>query len=270
SAIRTLSSARCPTPRLDAEVLLAHVLQTNRAWLHAHRNDPLAPDAARAYSRLIQRRARHEPVAYITGEREFFGLSFEVTPAALIPRPETELLVELALERLPPGAVAVDVGTGSGCIAVSLAVHAPAARLIATDISAAALALARQNARRHGVARRITFVQTNLLAGVILPADVIVSNPPYISAADMQTLPPGVKQYEPSLALHGGDTGLRLIKELLRRALPALKTGGWLLVEIGAAQRQPALALAKALCPQAEFWVKKDLAGRDRVLLGRV
>jgi release factor glutamine methyltransferase len=211
---------------------------------------------------------RQEPVAYITGEREFFGLPFYVTPQVLIPRPETELLVELALELIKPESLVVDLGAGSGCLAVSLAVHAPTVRVIATDISAGALAVARQNILRHAVAERITLVQADLLVGIKGPVDLLVSNPPYISEEEMHTLSAGVRNFEPPLALTDQSTGLRVIERILKSASTRIKSGGVLLIEFGAFQGQQALTLARAYSSQADFQIKKDLAGRDRVLVG--
>lgn len=266
AAIAQLSRAGSYSPRLDAEVLLGYLLGQERAWLYAHPETILPPEIIDRYRQLLQRRADHEPVAYLTGEREFFGLSFAVAPPVLIPRPETELLVELALSRISGPARVWDIGAGSGCIAVAVAVHAPQARLIAADISAPALALARQNARRHNVANRVALVQADLLAGLIGPVDLIISNPPYIPLADMATLAPTVKNYEPALALTDQSTGLTIIKRLLAQAAPRLKPGGAMLIEIGAEQGNVALALAHRYFPHSRFEIKPDLAGKDRVL----
>lgn len=270
AAIEQLSQAGSDSPRLDAEVLLGHLLGQERAWLYAHPETPLSPETTARYRHLLHRRANHEPVAYLTGEREFFGLTFAVAPPVLIPRPETELLVELALSRLTGPARVWDIGAGSGCIAVAVAVHAPQARLIAADISAPALALARQNARRHGVANRLALVQANLLAGLSGPVDLIISNPPYIALAEMDSLAPTVKHYEPALALTDGATGLTLIERLLAQAATRLSPGGAILIEIGAGQGNAALLLARRYFPHGYFEIKPDLAGKDRVLLGNL
>ncbi|RMF79304.1 MAG: peptide chain release factor N(5)-glutamine methyltransferase [Nitrospirae bacterium] len=267
-AIRTLAHAGVETPRLDAEVLLAHTLRRDRAWLFAHRDAPLSPADAGAFRQLVSRRARREPVAYLTGEREFFGLPFHVTPDVLIPRPETEGLVERALAEARGACRLLDVGTGSGCIAVAVAVHAPAARLIAADIAAPALAVARRNIRRHGVEGRVQLVQADLLTGIAGPVDILLANPPYIARADAPALPPELA-YEPPHALFGGEDGLQAIEAILRRAPAVIRRGGLLLLEIGAGQREAVLALGRRFAPGVSFTVEADLSGRDRVLVGR-
>ncbi len=268
-AIETLSAAGIDSARLDAEVLLAHVLHTDRSWLFAHPDHILPPKKTTQFEQLIARRAQFEPVAYLTGEREFFGLPFFVSPAVLIPRPETELLVETALARLPKTAARVlDVGTGSGCIAVTLAVQRPAWRVIATDISAAALAVARKNIRRHGVSARVLPVQADLLAPFCGTVDAIVSNPPYVNPRQKPKLSPGVRDFEPHSALFSPDAGLAHVRRLVSVAGRLLSAGGLLLVEIGAEQGEPALASARALSPHATFAIARDLAGRARLLVG--
>lgn len=268
--IETLSRARIERPRLDAEVLLAHVLQADRSRLYAYPEQPLSAAELARFQDLLNRRTRHEPVAYLTGEREFYGLPFWVTPQVLIPRPETELLVELALETIRPGHRVLDIGTGSGCIAVSVAVHAPQTTLIATDISAGALAIARRNAHRHNVDRQITFVQANLASGINAPIDLLISNPPYISAPEMETLAPNVKDFEPAPALTDGTSaGLSLVEKILAYAATHIVSGGSLLVEIGASQGKQVISLAQRAAPSAKFEIKHDLAGRDRILRGR-
>ena len=269
-AIGQLQAAGCDTPRLDAEVILAFVLERDRSWLYAH-NDEVVPEwLAKQYEGLIQRRMRREPVAYIIGQREFFGLSFAVTPAVLIPRPETELLVERALQLAPKtNGLIVDIGTGSGCIAIALARHLPQVQIMATDISAAALMVARRNARRHGVVDRVMFAQCHLLAALAGPVDLLVVNPPYIAVAELARLAPEVAYYEPRLALTDADTGLSLIEQLLKEAPKIIKPAGWLLLEFGADQGDQVLDMARLHSPQAEFEVVQDLAGRDRLLLGQ-
>jgi len=268
-AISTLSAAGIDTPRLDAEVLLAHLLRQNRAWLAAHSDFSLASETAARYQRFIQRRARHEPAAYITGQREFYGLAFYVSPQTLIPRPETELLVEEALRLTQPAWRILDVGTGSGCIAITLALRAPQTTVFAGDISAGALAVARQNALQHKAAQRVKLFQADLLTGLKGPFNLIVSNPPYISMAEWATLAPGVKDYEPELALNDGASGLKIIEKILQDAPANLASRGALLIEIGAGQGPAALKLAQKYCPQLHFEIKQDLAHRDRLLIGR-
>jgi release factor glutamine methyltransferase len=271
-ASQALAAASCDTPRLDAEVLLAHLLGQNRAWLHAHPEHALTPTQLGAYQSLVSRRARREPVAYLTGHKEFFGLDFFVTSDVLVPRPETERLVELALQWLAsfslPGIVA-DVGTGSGAIAVTLAARVPQTRVVATDTSPAALALARRNAARHGVANRLFCVQAHLLAPLAGPLDLIVANPPYLSSSELAAAPPEVAGFEPRLALDGGPDGLSVIRELLVMALDHLRSDGALLVEIGAGQGAQVLALARHHFPEATIEIARDYAGHDRMLVVR-
>ncbi len=234
---------------LDAEVLARHVLGWDRAALVARWRDPAPPDFQERLLPLIARRLNREPVAYITGQREFWGLDFAVTPDVLIPRPETELVVEQALhyagDHGTPETV-VDVGTGSGAIAVSLATEWPTARVTATDLSAAALAVAARNARRHGVEARLRFVQADLLDHRVPLADLIVSNPPYVRDVDRQALQPEVGKHEPALALFGGPgDGLALVRRLLDTAPAYLSPGGALIMEFGDGQEAGVLAAAQ-------------------------
>lgn len=254
-------------PQVEAELLLVHVLAQPRAYLWAHPEAILTPQQAADYAAWVQRRAAGEPLPYITGQIEFFELMFTVTPDVLIPRPETETLVEAALDwvKAHPDAVAVDVGTGSGCIAVALAVHAPSLRLYATDISPAALQVARANAERHNAAERITFIEGDLLAPLPEPVGLIVSNPPYIAENEWDALPLSVLQ-EPRLALLSGADGLDAIRRLLAQAQTRLRPGGLTLVEIGERQGKAAQALAQAAFPNAAVAILPDLAGKDRVL----
>ena len=224
---------------LDAEVLARHVLSCDRATLLTRARDPLPSAFDRLFDALVQRRAAREPVAYIIGQREFWGLDFDVTPAVLIPRPETELIVEEAIAAMPArdavGRV-IDVGTGSGCLAVALAVEFPSATVIATESSPAALEIAHRNCERHNVASRVTLIETDLLEGVSALADLIVSNPPYVPDADAPSLPPDVSRFEPQSALFGGDDGLAIIRRLLLTAAADLATGGRLIIEFGLGQ----------------------------------
>lgn len=272
-------AATSSTPRLDAELLLAHVLAWPRARLLAeyrHR-----PDAAQvsAFEQLIARRRAGEPVAYLVGHKEFYGLELTVTPATLIPRPETELLVELALaeaqrisaQRPAHCTVAdtltiADIGTGSGAIAIALATHLPAALIYAVDLSPAALAVAAENVARYGLIARVHLLQGDLLSPLPTPVDMIVSNPPYTILADVE---PHVRAYEPHLALDGGPHGLAVYQRLLAAAPAALRSGGTILLEIGAWQGTSVVALARAAFPGAEVSLHRDLAGHDRVVLVR-
>jgi release factor glutamine methyltransferase len=258
--------------RLEAELLLMHALKIDRVHLYQRLTEPLTARAEAAYRRLLARRAGHEPVPYITGHKEFFGLQFSVARAALIPRPETETLVEIALafarERYGGRRITIaDIGTGSGIIAVALAVQLPRARIIATDVSPRALALARRNAERHGVAGRIEFARGDLLAPVSRRVEVIAANLPYLSSSEWEDeVPPEVRGWEPRHALDGGAQGLRLVRRLLRQAPARLKRGGALFEEIGWHQGPAVRALAEAAFPRARVEIRPDLAGRDRVL----
>ena len=254
-------------PQVEAEVLLSHLLDQPRTYLWAHPEAELTPQQATDYAVWVRRRAAGEPLPYITGQIEFFGLTFAVTPDVLIPRPETETVVETALDWLNahPVATAVDVGTGSGCIAVALAAHAPSLRLYAMDVSPAALQVARANAERHNVEERITFLEGDLLEPLAEPADLILSNPPYVANDDWDALPLSVQQ-EPRMALLSGVDGLDAIRRLLQQACTRLAPGGLMLVEIGERQGEAAQALAQAAFPKADVAILPDLTGKDRVL----
>jgi release factor glutamine methyltransferase len=227
------------SPRLDAEILLAEALACQRIQLYTAFEE--VPDDAKraAFRELVRRRAEGEPVAYLVGRKEFYSLPFKVGPGVLIPRPETELIVVTVLDSArqrtggePP--VIADVGTGSGILAVTLARHLPAARVVATDLSGTALAIARENAVRHGVAARIEFVECDLLAGVAdAPVfDFIVSNPPYVASAEYAELPRDVKDHEPREALLAGPLGTEVIARLVPQAAARLRQGGSLLIEV--------------------------------------
>ncbi|NPA06501.1 MAG: peptide chain release factor N(5)-glutamine methyltransferase [Chloroflexi bacterium] len=271
---RTLAEARrglvqaaarsSDTPRLDADTLLAHWLGRPRAWVLAH---PEAPFPRALVARWRAARARlllGEPLPYVLGEWPCYDRTFSVTPAVLIPRPETETLIEHALAwlRQRPHARVVDVGTGSGCIAIILAAQAPHTRVIGTDRSRAALAVAQANAQRHHVA--VTWVQTDLLAGLGGMWDLIVANLPYIPTAELTRYRVG--QHEPVLALDGGVDGLMPLRRLLHQARTRLARGGLLLAEIGAEQAQQAQAVARTYFPHARITLHPDLAGQPRVL----
>ena len=267
-ARHAFARARIPADEaaIDAEVLARHVLGWDRAALIVRGREPAPAGFDDAFDTLTRRRVQREPVAMIVGHREFWGLEFEVTRDVLVPRPDTEFVVEAAIELAATRNVRiVDVGTGSGCIAVSLAVALPAATIVAADISPAALAVARRNAGRHGVGDRMTFLQSDLLEGVPGTADLIVSNPPYIASADALTLPPEVVQYEPHLALFGGADGLEAIRRLFGAAADHLAPGGHLVIEFGYAQESDVTALATA-----KGWhvveVRRDLAQIPRVI----
>jgi release factor glutamine methyltransferase len=254
---------------LDADVLARHVLGWDRARLIASAREPAPVGFIDAYERAVRRRVRREPVAQITGVREFWGLDFEVTRDVLTPRPETELLVEEALAAFPDrprGIAIVDVGTGSGCLAVALAKEFPTAEMIATDISEAALAVAQRNARRHDVNNRIAFVHSDLLPSM-QPVDLIVSNPPYIPRKDAASLPPEVRNFEPDVALFAGEDGLEFYRRLFEEAaVNSLRPDGRLIVELGYDQRDRAAALA-ARHRWRVLKTRYDLQGIPRVLV---
>ncbi len=250
--------------RLEAEVLLRHVLGIDRAAFLMRRDDPLVGDAAERFAVLLERRLKREPLAYITGQREFYGLAMLVDRRVLIPRPETEGLVERTIALAHGAALIVDVGTGSGCIAIALAVHLPQARVIATDAAADALACARENAARHGVAERITLLHGDLLQPLQEQVDIIVSNPPYIPSQEIGDLAPEIAQYEPCAALDGGPDGLDVLRRLLAQTAGRLRPGGYVLLEIGAGQGNDVARIARTALPGATIAVENDLAGLER------
>lgn len=257
------------TPRLDAELLLAHVLGTSRAGLLARLRERLPAGAAERFRVLLERRARGEPLAYLTGQVGFYDLELGVSPATFVPRPETELLVEWGLGRLharPGRVVVLDVGTGCGAIALVLARGASQAEVHATDISAAALAVARDNARRLGLGDRIRWHQADLLPPTPAVFDLVVANLPYVAEEDPD-LDPAVAAFEPPRALYGGKRGLEVIGRLLAILPPRLALGADVGLEIGWRQAAEALQLAQAFLPHGRARIQRDLAGRDRLLL---
>ena len=223
---------------LDAEVLARRVLGWDQARFLTNRHDRATSVFLLNYEPLVARRERREPVSYILGTREFYGLDFEVGPDVLIPRPETELVVEEALALLSNDSapVIVDVGTGSGCIAISLAIAMPSARLIASDVSPEALRVASRNAARHGVLDRLSFVETSFLNGLQDQIDMVVSNPPYVPARAQPALTPEVRDFEPRIAVFSGEDGLDGVRSVLEGAVAKLKPGGWLVMEFGCGQ----------------------------------
>ncbi|HTQ58863.1 MAG TPA: peptide chain release factor N(5)-glutamine methyltransferase [Candidatus Solibacter sp.] len=305
--IAELRDASVPSFTLAAELLLLHVLGRDRAWLYAHPEDTVSSLDAHRFVSLIARRAEGKPLQYLTGKQEFWGLEFEITPDVLIPRPETEHVIEVALDRLAvreiragrkqtlngEGLEIADIGTGSGCIAIALAKELPQASFFASDISAAALAVARRNAARHGVADRIKFIESNLFdafpAGAryivplqtSLPAnaqhglsvgrdeprsfDLIVSNPPYVGRKEKESLMREVREHEPEIALYGGEAGYEFYADLIAESAKHLKAGGLLVLELG----HNSLAAVQPLL-DAPIWtnagVTNDLAGIPRVI----
>ncbi len=261
-AAATLEAAGCDSPQLDAEVLVAHALGTDRAGLIRMSADPLPPAMEAAALELVERRAKREPVSQITGRRWFRNLEIHVTPAVLTPRPETEHLVEWAL-KLPDGARVADIGTGSGAIALALADERPDLDIVATDIDQAALAVAASNAGRLGL--DIAFVQGDLLGAVQGDLDAVVSNPPYIPDGDHAGLDPEVRDFEPRIALTSGPDGLdavrRLVVEASGRAIPRIA------LEIGQGQAEATAAILKE-AGYSEVEIVDDLAGIGRVVAG--
>jgi release factor glutamine methyltransferase len=267
-----LTACGSPSPRLDAEVLMTHLLKTDRLQLCTHSERILTGAEAAGYARWIERRCQGEPVAYIVGEKEFWSLCFEVNREVLIPRPETECLVEEVLGRPGPkrdDPRIIDIGTGSGAIGVVLAREIPDARVVATDISGGALDVARRNALRHGVADRMEFILGDLCATASGVFDIIVSNPPYITDAAYPLLPAGIRAFEPPQALIAGPEGIDFHRRIIREGTLRLKAGGWIFLEIGEGQR----GLVEALYRETGFYdtirFRRDYAGIERVAAAR-
>ncbi len=260
------------TPRLDAEVMLAFALGCERVELYTDIDKEVETPIRNRYRELVKRRSRGAPVAYLVGRKEFFSLPFDVSPAVLIPRPESEFVVVEFLEcTRDRGSVrAVDVGTGSGCLAIAAAHQNPQAQFIAVDRSNSALAVAAANAKKHGVAERIEFREGDLLEPIAAeaPFDVILSNPPYIPSAEIEHLAPCVRDFEPRGALDGGPSGLAIVERLIEQAIPLLKTEGHLILEIGHNQEKA----VRALLDRPEFRLNptiRDLALHPRVVHAR-
>jgi release factor glutamine methyltransferase len=254
---------------LDAEVLLAHVLQRPRAWILAHPDAPVDQAAAVAYHALIARRAHGEPVAYLTGRKSWYDLDLRVTPDVLVPRPETEGLLERAVAWARGRRVesVADVGTGSGALAIALCRALPAARVYASDLSERALAVARANAHIYDVADLITFLHGDLLAPLPTGLDLIVANLPYIGGEEYAGLQRDVRLFEPHMALVGGTGGHELLARLLAQAPGHLKRAGALMAELGPPQAAAALAAARQSFPKAQSRLEADLAGLMRYLI---
>lgn len=259
-----LEEAWVAVPRLTAEVLLMHAIGCERSWLYAHSGDELREVWWIHYGRYLHERLQGKPTQYITGHQEFYGREFRVTPEVLIPRPETEHLVEAALKRAAGAATVVDIGTGSGAIAVTLALET-GARVFAVDISVAALRIASENARALGA--KLDFAACDLssafTAGVF---DLVISNPPYVPALDRTTIQREVREYEPPVALYGGGDGLDVYRRLVPEARRLLKPGGWLMMELGYAVVDPVQAM---LADWQEVEIASDLAGLPRVIMAR-
>ena len=262
-AIQLLKAAGVPVPRLTAEVLLCHVLEIDKSFLYAHPEQRLGPEQLQVLQAGVERRCRGEPTQYITGVQEFHGLDFTVTPDVLIPRPETEHLVEEALARAQGAQAILDVGTGSGCVAVSIKKNLPSAKVVAGELSGAALRVAAENSRR--LESPVEFVQADLVETFSTGSfDMVVCNPPYVPLADLPGLQRELRS-EPSIALFGGEDGLQFYERLAGTVARILKPGGWLLLELGYRTRQA----VEALLTGGDWHkpaVKADLAGIDRVL----
>lgn len=294
-ACATLEDAGVEDGWLNAELLLASAMGVSRTALHAAQETPLTPDGAFLFSTLVERRSRREPLAYLLGRQEFYGMEFLVTPAVLVPRPETETLVEAVLQwaegrgydcarglggdggraapRHESGRAAgaetlriADVGTGSGCVAVALAKLLPTACVVAMDSSGKALAVARRNAARQGVAERVSFFQGHLLRPLEQPVDLVVANLPYVGAREFAGLQPEIRDYEPRGALVSGDGGLALNTGLLRAAKTKLRPSGACFLEFSPPQRRRLEQIARACFPEARVTVLQDMAARDRVI----
>jgi release factor glutamine methyltransferase len=287
--IARLDAARVPSSKLAAEMLLMHALERDRTWLYAHATEALDTASMEKYLSLIARRAAGEPTQYIVGQQEFWGLEFEVTSAVLIPRPETEHIIEVALARIGERNRAVplsiaDVGTGSGCLAVTLAKVFPNAQIVATDISAEALEIARRNAARHEFENRIEFVEDDLLTHMMpeesskrplgpdwaLPLgaefDLIVSNPPYVALSDADSLQREVRDYEPKLALFGGPSGVEIYSRLIEQAETLLGAGGVLILELGYDSADRVRQMIDSRGAWTNVTITNDLVGIPRVL----
>ena len=263
-------SASSQKPRRDAALLLCHIVGKDRAWLLAHPEAPLTPLQIAEYEALLERRARHEPIQYILGEQEFYGLRLRVTPAVLIPRPETEHLVEAVLARLPRDREVkiADVGTGSGAIALALAHSLPLATVDAVDLSEEAIAVAEANARALGLADRVRFHRSDLLSAVATQRyDCVASNPPYVPAEEQ--LEPQVALWEPHTALFAGEDGMAVFQRLLPQALTCLADGGLIATELGADQQRPLARLFTMERRWSPPMFVPDLRGIPRVAIAR-
>ncbi|MBM4445396.1 MAG: peptide chain release factor N(5)-glutamine methyltransferase [Chloroflexi bacterium] len=259
-------------PRIEAELLLMHSVGMGRAELYTRLGEPLLLTHAEGFNRLVNRRLRHEPTAYILGQCQFHGIDLHVDPRVLIPRPETELLVGEALAfaeaRFPQGqgCRVADIGTGSGAVAVALALHLPRAVIHATDVSPGALEVARINCGRHGVGTRVQLLEGDLLQPLPEAVDLMVANLPYVRDSDLPGLIPEIREFEPMAALAAGGDGLEKIERLLPQAGGKLRPGGAVMLEIGQGQGPRVLQMARRHFPDAAMDLLPDLAGMDRVL----
>lgn len=267
-----LAAVGIETARLEAGVLFEHAAGIDRAALLARGREPVETRVTPRYERLLEERSRRIPLAYVTGEREFWSLRLRVDHRVLVPRPETETLVEAALQRLRPGACLADVGTGSGAIVIALARELGTGVFLGTDRSTAALEVARANAAEHGLAHHIEFIAGDLLEPLRARPrlfDALVSNPPYIRTAEIEDLQTEVRDFEPRAALDGGADGLSLIARIIEDAPPLLRRGGWLLLEIGAGQADAVRSLLLRTGRFDDITTRRDLAGVERVVAAR-
>jgi len=260
-----LAEANIEDAPLESELLLRHILEISQVELYQDPECEIKPAQAKKFWALVKRRLSGEPTAYITGHREFYGLDFYVDSRVLIPRPESELLVEktLALAQTHPAASIAEIGTGSGAIAISLALNLPRAKIYATDISEAALKVVLSNCQRHGVADRVHLLQGDMLEPLPEAVDIIAANPPYVSQAELSRL----SDFEPELALNGGADGLAQIEKLCRQVSNRLHPQGFLLLEIGQGQERAVIALLRRLFPSAGIEIFPDLSGTARVVI---
>lgn len=268
---RVLEEPGIPDARLEAEVMVINVMRMPRQDIFSHQEDEVSPQQERDLAQIVERRLNREPLAYILGYKEFYGINLLVNPNVLVPRPETETMVEHALFMSLMGMetselVVADVGTGTGAIAINLAIHLPAARIYAVDVADPVLDVASYNIRAHNVADRITLLQGDLLEPLPEPVDLIVANLPYIPTGRIPTLQPEV-QWEPKAALDGGTDGLDLIARLLSQAPAKLKKHGVILLELDPEQVPAAEELARQHLPEATTSVERDLAELDRILV---
>lgn len=271
AATQRLEEANISTARLDAQVILAHVLGVDRSWLFAHYEHVLSPEQAERYMELVVRRMAHEPVAYLVNRKEFYGIELFVDGRVLIPRPETEMLVDQVLTeatiRATERLVVADVGAGSGAISLAVAANAPNTAIYALDISADALAVAHKNVEDHDLSDRITLLQSNLLEALPERADIVVANLPYVTSGDFVTLEPDVRNYEPTGALVAGPLGLDLIERLLPQLPNHMAPGGLAVLEIGYNQGESVLERVEKALPQAtQLELHRDYQGHDRVV----
>lgn len=275
-AARQISEAGIPTARLDAELLLRHILGKDRAWIITHGNDSLDEGQNAFFEETVRRRATREPLQYIIGKQEFWGLDFIVTPNVLIPRPETELVVEAAIKAAEGYAspIIIDLCTGSGCIAVSLAKELPKGRIFAMDQSEKALEVARRNAQNHDVSDRIRFLEGDLFGpltelDVRSKVDIITANPPYVKSGDLDGLQSEVRDYEPEMALVAGPEGTEIAERLIRTATEYLRENGVLIMEMGLGQAESLMRMVGETGAYKAPEVLKDLAGIERVIVAK-